>query len=110
VKIEISPRALREIERKAASWAEHSTISPGLLFDELEAAGQRLLRNPKAGTRWVSPQGRVLLRLYLERTQNHLYYTHEPELELIRMPVGCTSGPRTEAVGRSRASFFLFSR
>ena len=36
MKIEISPRALREIERKAKSWAEHSTLSPDLFWEELD--------------------------------------------------------------------------
>jgi plasmid stabilization system protein ParE len=92
VKIEISPRALREIERKAASWAQHSTLSPGLFWDELVAAGRRLLMEPYAGRRWISAKGRVMLRLLLERTQNHLYYTYEPDKELIR--VWCLWGAR----------------
>lgn len=92
MKIEISPRALREIERKAASWAKHSTISPDLFWDELVAAGQRLLVEPYAGRRWVSPKGRVMLRLLLERTQNHLYYTYQADKELIR--IWCLWGAR----------------
>jgi plasmid stabilization system protein ParE len=92
VRIEVSPRALREIERKAKSWAKHSVISPELLFEELEEAGQRLLRTPNAGTYWVSPRGRAMLRLYLERTENHLYYTHEPEKQLVR--IWCLWGAR----------------
>jgi plasmid stabilization system protein ParE len=92
VKLEISPRALREIERKAASWAKHSTISPGLFWDELEEAGKRLIVEPYAGRRWVSPKGRVMLRLLLPRTQNHLYYTYEPEKQLLR--IWCLWGAR----------------
>lgn len=92
MKIEISPRALREIERKAVSWAKHSTVSPRLFIEELEAVGKRLLVEPNAGTRWVSPKGRVMLRLYLEGTQNHLYYTHDSDKQLIR--IWCLWGAR----------------
>ncbi len=92
MKLEISPRALREVERKAASWAKHSTISPGLFWDELEEAGRRLVAEPYAGRRWVSPKGRVMLRLLLPRTQNHLYYTYEVEKQLLR--IWCLWGAR----------------
>ena len=92
MKLEISPRALREIERKAASRAKHSTVSPDLFWNELEAAGQRLLAEPYAGRRWVSPKGRVMWRLLLERTENHLYYTYDPDKELVR--IWCIWGAR----------------
>ena len=92
MKLEISPRALREIERKAATWAKHSAISPGLFWDELEEAGKRLVVEPYAGRRWVSLKGRVMLRLLLPRTQNHLYYTYEPEKQLLR--IWCLWGAR----------------
>ena len=92
MKVEISPRALREIERKAASWARYSTLSPALFWDELEAAGRRLLVEPRAGRRWVSAKGRAMLRLLLERTENHLYYTYDPDKELIR--IWCLWGAR----------------
>lgn len=92
MKLEISPRALHEIERKAASWANHSTISPGLFWHEVEEAGKRLVIEPYAGRRWVSPKGRVMMRLLLPRTQNHLYYTYEPEQQLLR--IWCLWGAR----------------
>ena len=92
MKLVISPRALRETERKAASWARHSTLPPGLFWDELEAAGRRLLAEPYAGRRSVSPKGRVMWRLLLERTQNHPYYTYDPDQDLVR--IWCLWGAR----------------
>lgn len=92
MKLEISPRALREIERKAASWAEHGTISPELFWEELDAAARRLVLKPNAGHEWVSPKGRIMLRLLLARTENHLYYTYQAEQELVR--IWCLSGAR----------------
>jgi plasmid stabilization system protein ParE len=49
VRIEISKRAKRELERAAGWWKD-----PDILWDELEAAGRRLLEEPEAGRRWVS--------------------------------------------------------
>ena len=92
MKIEISPRALREIERKAKSWAEHSTLSPDLFWEELESAGRRLEEEPLAGTRWVSPKGKAMLRLLMPRTENHLYYTYDAEQQLVR--IWCIWGAR----------------
>ena len=56
------------------------------------AAGERLLVEPYAGKRWVAPKGRVMFRLLLERTQNHLYYTYDTDQELIR--IQCLWGAR----------------
>jgi hypothetical protein len=64
VKVEISKRARRELER-AAKWWEN----PNILWDELEEAGRRLLQEPEAGVRWVSSKGHVMWRLRLPRSE-----------------------------------------
>lgn len=78
MRIEISKRAKRELERAAGWWDE-----PSILWDELEAAGRRLLEEPEAGQRWVSSKGRVMWRLFLPRTQKFLYYAYFQQRELI---------------------------
>jgi plasmid stabilization system protein ParE len=77
VKIRITRRAEREIERKAARWEKKAHFSPQLFWSELGRALERLERDPNAGARWVSPSGRALYRLLLNETKNHLYYSYD---------------------------------
>jgi hypothetical protein len=44
VRVEISKRARRELERAAKWWDD-----PNIVWDELEEAGRRVLQEPEAG-------------------------------------------------------------
>ena len=92
MKLVIAARAEREIERKAASWAKHSTVSPELFWDELRRVIRRLEVEPYAGRRWTSPSGRQLYRLLLPATENHLYYSYEPQKQVLM--IRCLWGAR----------------
>jgi len=78
VRVEISKRARRELERGAQWWDD-----PNILWDELEEAGRRLLQEPEAGVRWASSKGHVMWRLRLPRSQKFLYYAYFPNRGLI---------------------------
>ena len=93
MKLVIAARAEREIGRKAASWTRHSTVSPETFWDELRRAIRRLEVEPYAGRRWVSPSGRHLYRLLLPTTENHLYYSYEPQTQVLM--IRCLWGAET---------------
>jgi len=92
VKLVIAARAELEIQRKAASWEKHSTVSPGLFWEELREAIKRLSMEPYAGRSWKSPSGRQLYRLLLPATANHLYYSYEPNKAVLT--IRCLWGAR----------------
>ena len=78
MRVEISKRARRELERAAKWWD-----NPNIFWDELEEAGRRLLQEPEAGVRWVSSKGQVMWRPRLPRSEKFLYYAYFPIRELI---------------------------
>jgi hypothetical protein len=94
VKLIITARAEREIERKASSWSEHSTVAPDLFWSELKAAVARLSVEPYAGRSWTSPRGRQLQRLLLPNTENYLYYSFDPNQPLLT--IHCLWGARRQ--------------
>ena len=85
LRVENAPRARREMKRKAASWAKHSTSNPHLFWQEFLAAVRRLSVEPYAGRRWISRKGKVYWRLLLPQTENHIYYSYLVEQRLIRV-------------------------
>jgi hypothetical protein len=94
VKLLVAARAEREINRKAASWIQNSKMSPDLFWSEVKAAVTRLSVEPYAGRSWISPRGRRLHRLLLPYTENHLYYSFDPERATLT--IRCLWGARRE--------------
>jgi hypothetical protein len=83
VKIEISKRARRHIERRQAWWREHRPAALGLFLDEL-AAAERLLRvTPELGLIYVERNTRTVRRLLLPKTGTHVYYSLDANQDIL---------------------------
>lgn len=74
VKIELTARAVRDAERRAAWWRRERPAAPQLFEDELRVALDLLRAEPEAGSTYPSRYGRPYRRLLLSRSRHHVYY------------------------------------
>ena len=72
--IEVTPRALAQIERAARWWAVHRPAAPGAIADDFEAATKLLALQPGIGQRSASRHYPELRSLQLDRVRYDLYY------------------------------------
>ncbi|MGB3970260.1 MAG: hypothetical protein WBO45_26235 [Planctomycetota bacterium] len=63
-------------------WREHRQAAPGLLLREVEAACERIARQPRIGTAYLGRPG-DLRRLLLRRIGHHLYYGYAPSQRVV---------------------------
>jgi plasmid stabilization system protein ParE len=75
VRLEVSARAAREIERALEWWAENRPDAPALLAQELDECLDRLHEMPDLGEVWAVRRGVEIRRVLLPRTKKKLYFT-----------------------------------
>jgi plasmid stabilization system protein ParE len=76
--VEVTPRALAQLERAARWWSVHRPAAPGAIDADFEAATKLLALPPGVGARSTSVRYPGLRRLYLERVRYHVYYDIRP--------------------------------
>ncbi len=74
MKVELSPRAKRELERIVEWWKAEKGEAPKTVFAELRQAARLLASFPEHGNRYALVRGRQVLQLLLRESQLHLYY------------------------------------
>jgi plasmid stabilization system protein ParE len=72
--VEITPRALAQVERAALWWAEHRPAAPSAIRLDLGEALEVLAQQPGIGARCSARHYSDVRRLYLARTRYHVYY------------------------------------
>jgi plasmid stabilization system protein ParE len=72
--IEVTPRALAQLERAARWWALNRPAAPGAIAADFDAATRLLAFEPGVGARCGSDRRPDLRRLHLERVRYHIYY------------------------------------
>lgn len=78
MKIEIGKRAQLQVERISRNWQTRADY-PFLFEEELEQALRDLLDIPLLGVRYPTVSRPHVLRLLLEKSQYHVYYSVERE-------------------------------
>ena len=76
--VEVTPRAVAQIERAAAWWEENRPAAPDAILDDFEEAKRLLSRQPGIGARSTTPKYPDLRRLFLARVRYHIYYSVRP--------------------------------
>lgn len=76
--VEVTPRALAQLERAARWWDVNRPAAPGAIAADFEAATRLLAIQPSIGARSSSARHQELRRLYLERVRYHVYYDIRP--------------------------------
>lgn len=79
MKVELSKRAWRSIEKIQAWWVENRPAAPTLFLDELAEVEEVLRTTPEAGAVYATHRSGVVRRLTMPKTRHQLYYryTHE---------------------------------
>ena len=72
--VEVTPRALAQLERAANWWAANRLASPGAIADDFEAATKLLALQPGIGERSASRKYPDLRSLQLDRVRYDIYY------------------------------------
>ena len=83
MKLIVSRRAARNIEKIQAWWVEHRPAAPTAFTDELAAAEALLRTEPDAGLVYAVHRSGTVRRVVLVKTRHHLYYRHRPDREEI---------------------------
>ncbi len=86
MKLRLTQRARREIDRHDAWWRANRSAAPTLFADELASTVEHALANPHAGKRYRSKRHAQVLYLVMQRTERNLYYVVEGD-ELIVLGV-----------------------
>ncbi len=79
MKIIISKRARRHVERAASWWLENRPAAPSLFVDELVRAQQLLMQYPEVGVVYATHRTGIVRRVLLGDTRQHLYYRYSAE-------------------------------
>ena len=72
--VEVTPRALVQLERAATWWAANRPAAPGAIADDFEAATKLLALQPGIGERSASSKYPDLRSLQLDRVRYDIYY------------------------------------
>jgi plasmid stabilization system protein ParE len=83
VKLLITPRARRQVERAGRWWEENREKSPGLFAEELAEAERHLTTLPESGEPWRIRRRHTVRRWLLPKTEQHLYYLHDLERKVV---------------------------
>ena len=76
--VEVTPRALAQIERAARWWAVNRLAAPGAIASDFEAATKLLALQPGIGSRSTSKRYPDLRSLQLDRVRYDIYYDIRP--------------------------------
>ena len=76
--VEVTPRALAQLERAAKWWALNRPAAPGAIAMDFELGTRLLAIEPGIGSRSASSRYPDLRRLQLERVRYHIYYDVRP--------------------------------
>lgn len=74
LRLRVTARAAREIERIDEWWREHRQAAPAAVREELKAAFQLLLQQPGVGVKVVSARMPDTRRLHLKRIGYFVHY------------------------------------
>jgi hypothetical protein len=74
VRVRFAPEARDAAREKRAWWEKHRDKAPQLFREELRAAVARLRTVPAEGRRYAIESGRIIWRVLMPKTGNHVYY------------------------------------
>jgi plasmid stabilization system protein ParE len=74
MRLEFTPRALREAKRRKTWWLENRPKAPDLFDDELGEVLERILNTPTLGTPYPAKLEVPVRRVLMENTKTHVYF------------------------------------
>ena len=83
LEVEVTPRAVTQLERAARWWSENRPSAPNAIADDFEDAKNLLAQQPGIGAKSSSTRYPDLRRLFLSRVRYHVYYRLAPGKVLV---------------------------
>jgi len=75
VRVRFTPEARLAVREKRAWWEQHREKAPRLFVEELAAVVAKLREGTdKEHQQYAARSGRIIWRLLMPRTRNHVYY------------------------------------
>ncbi len=81
--VRFTPRALRRARIVTSWWRTHRTKAPDLFERELALAIQRLAADQNVGLVYSTTEGRVVRRLLLSKSEQHVYYAVDEDTQTV---------------------------
>lgn len=78
LEVEVTPRALAQLERAAKWWVANRSAAPGAVASDFAAATRLLALQPGIGSRSTSKKYPALRSLQLDRIRYDIYYDMRP--------------------------------
>lgn len=85
MKLHLAKRALRQVERKEAWWAENRPAAPDLFAREFRDTLEYIRTTPGSGIGWPTPQRPSLRRILMSKTQNHIFFVVDEKAQAIHV-------------------------
>ena len=89
MKLRVSRRAKRQIDRMDAWWVAHRPQAANLFADELVAIFWRIQTVSDVGVAWPTERRPKLRRVLMPRTSNHLYFEIAPDQQAVDVLAIC---------------------
>lgn len=80
LEVEVTPRALAQLERAAEWWAANRPAAPAAIAQDFAATARLLAMQPGIGSRSASAKYPELRSLQLDRVRYDVYYDLRPRL------------------------------
>ena len=91
MKIRFTVEARTRVRSIGAWWRRHGIV-PDLFERELAEAQEKLLAMPALGVPYRTVRGRVVRRILMPKTQQHLYYSLDEDTIAVHMVWGARRG------------------
>ena len=83
MKLRFTPRARRRAKIVATWWRAHRSNAPLLFAEELTWAKRELLSRPHLAPVYATVRGKIVRRLLLPKTEQHVYYSIDETARLV---------------------------
>ncbi|HVV84023.1 MAG TPA: hypothetical protein VHE35_13200 [Kofleriaceae bacterium] len=88
MRVRFAPEALTAVREKRAWWVAHREKAPRLFVEELTAVVTKLRVGADQDCQhYVTERGRLIWRLAMPRTRNHVYYRHDAAGDIVILTV-----------------------
>jgi plasmid stabilization system protein ParE len=74
LKTRLASPARRQADRIDRWWRENRPSTRDLFAREFDEARKRIAQTPTIGTAYLERQNTLILRVFLSKTKNHIYY------------------------------------
>jgi plasmid stabilization system protein ParE len=80
MRLELTPRALREAKRRKTWWLENRPKAPDLFDEELTEVLERISITPTLGAAYPAKLEVPVRRVLMEKTKTHVYFAVRDEV------------------------------